>query len=199
MSFVCQVELENGRTGEPVEANLVTLEDKHIADFEEIWEPVLRQYGEEDKGFGWRLKQRLINQRPQHEGYAIECDGLTQGLMVIDIRGRYSEFTRGKRVVLVELLAAAPWNRATIQRPRDYKLVGCSLLLFSRRRSREVGYSGRIGVFALPGAISFYEQMGMTRLKLEPEDMIDASESVPYLEYVVFPSQREVKEDGDLS
>ncbi|MEO0373832.1 MAG: hypothetical protein AAF329_04240 [Cyanobacteria bacterium P01_A01_bin.17] len=41
--------------------------------------------------------------------------------------------------------------------------------------------------------------MGMTRLELEPEDIIDASESIPYLEYVVFPSQREVEEDGGLS
>ena len=158
MGVICEVELQDGRTGKRVRAELVTLADNHVADYEDIWLAALREYGEADQGFSWRFKQNLIERHDSWEGYAIEHRGLTQGLILLETQTSWSIFTQGQRTVRVDALASAPWNRSTIQRPRDLKGVGGALLNFARIRSHALGYEGRVGLYSLPDAVGFYER-----------------------------------------
>ena len=199
VGFIRRVRLRNGRTEELVLADLVTLDNPHIVDYETIWQATLREYEEADQGFSWRFKQRLVAHHENYEGYALEYDNLTQGLMLIETQTRWSRFTPGKRLVAVEALATAPWNRTSIQRPRDLQGVGSALLTFARERSNALGYQGRVGLYSLPEAVRFYERQGMTRLELEPEEILDDEDMTPYFEYVVFPAVSENDRDDDLS
>lgn len=65
---------------------------------------------------------------------------------------------------------------------------------FARQRSLDLGYQGRVGLQSLPDAVRFYERIGMTRLELEPADIIDAGEKLPYFEHRAL---RQSKEDCD--
>lgn len=179
-----------------VEAELVTLNAKHVEDYEQIWQGLLRELGEEDQSLSWRFKEQLATRQASYEGYAIEYEGLTQGMVLIETQNHWSLFTRGQRLVYVETLASAPWNRVSIQRPPDLKGVGRSLLLYAKQRSIELGYSGRVGLHSLPGAIRFYDRLGMMRLELEPEEILDAAEKVPYFEYMGLRADREGR-DGE--
>lgn len=199
MGFIRYVGLKNGLTGESVQAALVTLDEQHIVDYEDIWATTLREYAAPDKGFSWRFKQSLVEHNERYEGYAVEYESLTQGLILLETQTRWSQFTPGKRLVSVEALASAPWNRTSIQRPRDFAGVGTALLTFARARSRALGYKGRVGLYSLPDAIRFYEQQGMTRLELEPSEILDDEDTTPYFEYIVFPTEDEADRDDDRS
>ena len=184
MSRIRTVELKEGRTGNVVVADLVTLTAKHVEDYEQVWREPLRELDEEDKTMSWRFKKQLAERHPYNEACAIEYDNLTQGMILLDPQNRWSLFAPGKRVVYVEAIASAPWNRYWIQRPPELKGVGRSLLSFAKQRSIELGYAGRVGLHSLPGAVGFYETRDMPRLELEPEDIIDPEDNVPYFEYM---------------
>lgn len=184
MSRIKTVELQEGPTGNIVVADLVTLNAKHVEDYEQVWREPLRELDEEDKTMSWRFKKQLAERHSYNEAYALEAEGLTQGMILLETQNRWSLFTQGKRIVYVEAIVSAPWNRYWIQRPPELKGVGRSLLDFAKQRSFELGYGGRIGLHSLPGAIGFYENRGLTRLELAPEDIIDPEENVPYFEYI---------------
>lgn len=95
-----------------------------------------------------------------------------------------SLFYPDNRLVYVEALSAAPWNRQQIQNPPRFKTVGSVLLEFSRLRSVELGYEGRVGLQALPGAVGFYERKNMMQLERDPDNFIDPDdEQLTYFEY----------------
>jgi len=198
VGFIRRVNLKNGRSKAVVLADLVTLDDSHIADYENRWEATLKEYGEDDQGFSWRFKQQLMSRNDNYEGYALVVEDITQGLMLIETQTRWSQFTPGKRLVGVDALATAPWNRPAIQRPRDLEGVGTALLAFARERSLALGYQGRVGLYSLPEAVSFYERLGMTRLELEPDEILDDEDMTPYFEYIVFPAVEENDSNDDL-
>ena len=47
VGFIRRVNLKNGRSKAVVLADLVTLDDSHIADYENRWEATLKEYGYE--------------------------------------------------------------------------------------------------------------------------------------------------------
>jgi hypothetical protein len=183
------VTLERGTTGELVEGCLVPLEARHVEQFDRLWQPLLMEFEELDARLSWRFKQQLMERNANYECYALECEGLTQGLLMLETQNRWSEFDRGQRLVYVEGIMTAPWNRASIQRPPEWRQVGRSLMEWVRQRSIVLGYEGRVGLQSLPGAVGFYQQIGMTRLELGPEEIVDADEKLPYFEYRVFRRQ----------
>jgi GNAT superfamily N-acetyltransferase len=178
------VELEEGLTAVQIKAALVTLNAKHVQDYETLWRELLEQFQEADQDISWKFKQQLTTRQPRYEGYAIEYADLTQGMMLLETQNHWSKFTQGKRLVYVESLVSAPWNRITIQRPPEVKGVGRALMLFARQRSVELGYQGRVGLYSLPNVVRFYDQLGMTQLELEPEEIVDAEENLPYFEFM---------------
>lgn len=157
-----------------VNAILTEVTQKHLNDAETLWEPQLQGTGAEDEYWDWVAKSRRAKLLPGDELYAIECDGVTQGLMTIDILKKRcqieSQFRR--RLVYIRALATAPWNRSAIMNPPTYKGVGGNLIDFAIARSYELAYQGRIGLHALPGALGFYRKLrvGLLDCGCDPED-----------------------------
>jgi hypothetical protein len=91
------------------------------------------------------------------ETFGVECDGHTQGLMLVD----FTRFARlaphqNRELVYIELLAAAPWNRhRTVPNPL-YKGVGRILIATAISLSVDLGFEGRIGLHSLPQSESWY-------------------------------------------
>lgn len=89
--------------------------------------------------------------------------------MQIETRLHGSQIERGQRLIYIDGMFTAPWNRVDIQDPRRYKNVGTSLLNFARIRSLDFGYKGRVGLHSLPDAVKFYNKKNMYNLG-EDED-----------------------------
>ena len=83
-------------------------------------------------------------------------------------------------LVYVEAIASAPWNRIEIERPPWLRGIGRRLLAFSRVRSAELGYGGRVGLHSLSGAEGFYQQLLMPDYGADPE-----KDGLVYFEYGV--------------
>jgi hypothetical protein len=144
-----------------VDAELVGMADKHRQDFQQIWKAQLRAATQEDQFWDWEIKQRIYLAHPNYEAYAIECQAMTQGMMLIETRHHRSWYAPDQRIIYVHSLATAPWNRPTPTQPALYRTVGGTLLEFARYRSEELGYGGRVGLHSLPGAEGFYRRMDM--------------------------------------
>lgn len=169
-----------------VEASFVQLTQKHATEYIQLWKQLLLSYEQEDKLWDWEFKLRsIINKQPNREGYAIECQGETEGLMMIETQMHGSQITPKKRLVYIDGLVSAPWNREDIQNPPKLKGVGSALLRFARSRSMELGYQGRVGLHSLPRAEDFYDNQGMRDLGPD-EDY----ENMVYFEYGIWRQGR---------
>ena len=102
--------------------------------------------------------------------------------MTIDILKKrcYIESQLRRRLVYVRALATAPWNRPAITNPPTYKGVGGTLINFAIARSEELGYQGRIGLHALPGALVFYRKLRVGLLDCGPDP--EEPDNLNYLE-----------------
>jgi GNAT superfamily N-acetyltransferase len=179
-----RIRLIRGLDRQPVEVQLLDLTLDHLNNVETLWTEPVRYYQEEDKYWSWRFKKRLA-QRTQrgYEGYAIEYEGCTQGLMMIE-RQRRSQLEPGQPIVYIDAIASAPWNRRDIQQPPYLFGVGNALLDFARQRSLELGCRGRVGLHALPRSVGFYDRQGMTEVPPDPTDYFDPDDPpLPYFEY----------------
>jgi hypothetical protein len=103
------------------------------------------------------------------EGYAIELNRLTQGMMMLRTRGKRSHFDEQRRLVYVSRLATAPWNRVDLQASVEFRAVGSTLMRFAQLRSEELGYGGVVGVHSLPEAEAFYRKLNMSDCGLDPD------------------------------
>jgi hypothetical protein len=161
-----KVFLINGLQNIIVEVDILQLTQKHTLDYIERWKELLILYQQEDKWWDWEFKlQSIINKQGNREGYAIEYEGETQGLLMIETQMHGSQITRGKRLVYIDGIASAPWNRIEIQNPPNLRGVGSTLLAFARNRSLELGYEGRVGLHSLPRAEKFYNNQRMSNLR----------------------------------
>ena len=133
-----KVELKRGVDHALVEAYLVDLAQKHIDDFYSLWLEQLRMFEQEDKYWDWLFKLIFIEKEDNYEGYAIECENETQGLMVIETAMHGSRINPGKKLVYITRLVSAPPNRIEIQNPPQYRKVGTVLLKWARFRSVEL-------------------------------------------------------------
>jgi hypothetical protein len=149
------------RDDQAVTALLVTMTEKHREDFTTFWQARLAASAQADRFWNWEWKQRVYLASAAYEGYAIEYEQITQGMMLLATQGHRSQFEPQRRLVYVHFLASAPWNRPSLQNPVEFRAVGRSLLQFARFRSEELGYDGLVGLHALPGAEGFYRTMGM--------------------------------------
>ena len=173
------IQLLRVRDGQVVDAILTEVTQKHLNDAETLWEPLLQGSGAEDEYWDWVAKSRRATLLPGDELYAIECEGVTQGLMTIDILKKRCQIESQlrRRLVYIRALATAPWNRPARNRPAitnppTYKGVGGNLIDFAIARSYELGYQGRIGLHALPGALGFYRKLrvGLLDCGSDPEE-----------------------------
>ncbi|WP_017746127.1 GNAT family N-acetyltransferase [Scytonema hofmannii] len=124
------------------------------------------------------MKNRVYLSSVRYEGFVIEYEQMTQGLMLIETCGHRSWFDENRQIVYVHSLATAPWNRPTLQKPVKYRSIGSTLLQFARFRSEELGYGGLVGLHALPDADPFYRKMNMNDCGRD-----EAKENLTYFEW----------------
>jgi hypothetical protein len=176
VEFAIQLLRVQDRT--PIAGWLRSISAKHLDEFERLWKPVLMESTEADQYWDWEQKSRTYGNRLGAEQYAVECENLTQGLMLIETLGHRSGFEADRRIVYVRSLATAPWNRQSVNQAPLYRFVGTVLLDFARYRSEELGYGGLVGLHALPGAEAFYRQSGMMDCGVD-----EAADRLVYFEY----------------
>ncbi len=178
--MVTRILLNRGADNENVEASIVNLSNKHVEDFDNIWMELLRLHQQDDKFWDLELKLLMVS-RQDYEGYAVECNDQTEGILILETQLHGSQITPGKRLVYISYIATAPWNREVIQRPPKLQGIGTALLIFARTRSLDLGYSGRVGLHSLPGYEKFYDNRGMLDLGSDPD-----YENLVYFEYGVW-------------
>lgn len=74
-----------------VDAKLLTLTDKHLDDFETFWKSRLQASDEEDGHWDWVNKNEFTLLSSDYEKYAVECEQITQGLMMLETSNYYSK------------------------------------------------------------------------------------------------------------
>lgn len=118
----------------------------------------------------WRRKApklRLLAYRC----FGLECQGEMQGLMMVNTSSYVARLApdRRKPLVYVDYLESAPWNlHGLVDEPR-FGAVGVRLFEAAVRFSLAEGFSGRVGLHALPQAEDFYRRTcQMTRVEPDP-------------------------------
>ena len=157
---VWRVELLNRATGEFETADVFQeLDDKNFDDFEQLWKPLFPSPAP-DSHWDWVGKARTAASMMAYETFAVECDGFTQGLMLVNLASfARLDSQRGRDLVYVELLATAPWNRPTHSEGARYKGVGRVLIGTAIRLSIDQGFNGRIGLHSLATSESWYRDV----------------------------------------
>ena len=75
-----------------------------------------------------------------------------------------SKISIGSRLVYVDRVAVAPWNRNAYHLDKELKGVGSTLIKYVCSFSKSEGYGGCVGLHSLPQAESFYTRIGMSCL-----------------------------------
>ena len=183
---VRQVHLLNVERGQPEPAELWdAITEQQLTDWENEWVPELlkaikrleregveRRHWPQSSHWDWRKKVETLRGMLASPGFSIVCDGLTQGMMIVDTvkkRCRISS-QKGKPLVYVEFVENAPWNRRKLCDSPRYRGVGSILIRAAVELSEESEFRGRIGLHSLPQANSFYANTcGMTDLGVDPD------------------------------
>lgn len=131
----------------------------------------------------WDNKLNGLAKLLTKQSFAITCQDLTQGLMLVDlsstIRARLPK-QKGKDIVYVEYLEVAPWNWKDARfAPPVYSLIGSHLMAAAIEFSIQQDFKGRIGLHSLPQSVPFYERIGMTNLGI----MDSKYPKLPYFEF----------------
>ncbi|WP_338499423.1 hypothetical protein [Delftia tsuruhatensis] len=168
-------------SGQPIAAALHDgITEQHLIDWEDQWVPALleavnrmksagidRTKWPQSRHWNWRNKAQGFGGALANPGFSITCNGMTQGLMFLDLlkKARISS-QGGKELVYIEYLENAPWNRRHIAGDKvRFAGVGSILIRAAIELSREEGFKGRIGLHSLPQANAWYANTcGMTDL-----------------------------------
>ena len=130
---------------------------KHLDDHEDHWKPQIFALNEEHGHWDWGAKMARCAGQLRYESFAIECAGITQGLMIVDTIKRCRIGTQAnKHLVYIEYLETAPWNRGAQPTGHYFKGVGVVLIAAAIQLSIDEGNNGRIGLHSLPQADRFY-------------------------------------------
>jgi hypothetical protein len=172
-------------SGEGVEAELRdAMEEPQLVDWQTAWQPALiaviaelvkqgvpRTQWPQSSHWNWRSKAEQVQGLLAFRGFSVVCESMTQGLMRVDLNKVAQIPTqKGKPLVYVDYLEAAPWNRSELGNQPRYRGVGTALITSAVELSRQEGFKGRIGLHALPQADRFYrETCGMVDLGLDPK------------------------------
>lgn len=170
----------------PAPAELLhAITERQLADWEAEWVPELfkavqrlhragveRRLWPESRHWNWRKKTTTLQGMLAHPGFSVVCDGVTQGMMILDTAMKRCriEGQRGKNLVYVEFVENAPWNRRELFDPPRYRGIGSVLIRAAVALSQHEEFRGRIGLHSLPQANGFYANTcGMTDLGQDPD------------------------------
>jgi hypothetical protein len=86
----------------------------------------------------------------------IDCQAMTQGIMLVDQGISYLGEDFGKKNIYVDFLQVAPWNYFKDCAVGYYQGVGSILLMAAINYSHNCGFDGRIALESLPQSENFY-------------------------------------------
>ena len=125
---ISEVHLFNVARGGPEAAELWDpITERHLADWEGEWLPALfhaiqrlkregvaRWHWPQSRHWNWRRKVKAPHGILASPGFSIVCDGLTQGLMIVDTATHRCRIDgqKGQHLVYVKFVENALWNRA---------------------------------------------------------------------------------------
>jgi len=169
------------RLGEVVDATLVQGVSREIVDqTENRWEQPrlegalqLSRAGEsvpEHYHWNWKRKSAQL-ELLAYDCFGIECEGVMQGLMMVNTTNHVArlEPDKAKPLVYVDYLESAPWNLKGLTSEPRFGAIGIRLFESTVRFSMAEGFSGRVGLHALPQSENFYTNAcGMTRVERDP-------------------------------
>jgi hypothetical protein len=178
---VSPIFLFSPQRGQPVSAELWdAITEKQLTDWEGEWVPELfqalqrlnragveRKHWPQSRHWDWRRKTDALHGMLANPGFSIVCEGVTQGMMLVDtaMERCHLESQKGKNLVYVSFVETAPWNRKELVDPPRYRGVGPVLIRAAIELSKAEEFKGRIGLHSLPQANSFYANFcGMTDL-----------------------------------
>lgn len=156
--------------------------EDHLAMWERSWRPAMRatladfrrrqvphDHWPQDLHWNWRDKAVAARGLLGQQSFSIVGEARLQGMMQLNLTktARLPQ-QRGKELVYIDFLAAAPWNRAEIVREREFAGVGKVLMRVAVEVSVAQEFKGRIGLHSLPQADAFYERCGLTSLGPDP-------------------------------
>lgn len=157
-----------------------TLDQKNFDDFKTLWLPMLEearrrfaswedaaQVEAQDSHWEWVEKAIEAERIMGRDTFAVECAGVTQGLMLVDVAFGQLPDQSGKELVYIELLATAPWNRPKLDPAARYKGVGRVLVGTAISLSVDLGFAGRVGLHSLPQSESWYRTVGFTDVEFD--------------------------------
>lgn len=166
--------LLNRQTGTEESATLYSpIAENNVEDFEKEWRPMmdaalakLTKQSEveaanlQDVHWKWREKHQARSNRFDWESFAVECDGVTQGLMFLRTVGFAKEPSQvNLPLAYIDLVSVAPWNRFGISKTPKYKGIGPLLLGAALSVSVGEGLDGRLGLHSLPQSESWYRDV----------------------------------------
>jgi hypothetical protein len=181
MSDTSLVYLKDRKAGQFVEANLIDgLTRGDVEKAEADWKPFLdeqfkrmektgvpKNQWPQHRHWNWREKYDATEEYLAYRMFGLECQSQMQGLMLALTAGKNSQIAsqKGKPLVYVHFLAAAPWNLASIVAEPRFSLVGSILVAAAIHLSMEEEFQGRIGLHSLPQSDDWYRKTcGMTDL-----------------------------------
>lgn len=156
---------------------------EHIEEIDTLWIGILKGTDQPDAYWNWSYKLRLSQNNDRYEAYGLALEEVLQGVVLLETQWHRSWLSGRDRLVYVEYLVSAPWNRRPIENPPYLRHVGKALLTVARQRSVELGYAGRVGLHAIPGSEGFYERLNMIDNGADPE-----KEGLIYFEYAAVPT-----------
>jgi hypothetical protein len=100
-------------------------------------------------------------------GFGIVCEDTWQGVMLTRLASHVTRLAedRGKPLIYIDYLEAAPWNWIVppLGERGQYRGIGSVLIRRAVMQSEDEGFHGRVGLHALPQAVAFYQKAcGMT-------------------------------------
>ena len=171
-------------TGNPVQAELWDgIQPQHLADWTQQWQPALSRalrklalrgvpmtQWPQNWHWNWEHKVTHISGLLGARTFCVVAQGVTQGLMSVDLtKSARLDSQRGKPLVYIDYLEAAPWNRPDLFGSARFRGVGTVLITAAVELSRQEGFKGRVGLHSLPQADDFYRKAcGMTDLDKDP-------------------------------
>lgn len=183
---VSPIFLYNAHTQSPEAGELWDgITESQLGDWEGEWVPELfkavqklhragieRGRWPQSRHWNWRQKTEALQGFVAHPGFSIVCNGMTQGMMIVDTtlhRCRVAT-QKNKNLVYVEFVENAPWNRPELFDPPVYRGVGSILIRAAIALSQAEEFKGRIGLHSLPQANGFYANTcGMTDLGVDAD------------------------------
>lgn len=147
----------------------------HLADVRGKWQPFLEERlaadaalrrREQSSHWDWQRKVDYYRPGIASRFFALECDGATQGLMIVDTATMFCqvEGQKGKPLVYVHYVSTAPWNLPSVTDRPIYAGVGSVLIAVAVQLSIDEEFQGRVGLQALPQAVEFYRRLGFSHI-----------------------------------